>query len=131
MLKKWIIISLICVSTVLTACGAPVPVTDLPLPTAIPTEILTAVASLADAVPPDVATNIQNKASEILGVPVESIQFRSVEAQEWPNGCLGLPEADEACTEAIVPGWLVIFVADGQEYRFRVDQTGTVIRREP
>ena len=130
MLKKWIIISLIGMSTVLTACGA-APVTEIPIPTAVPTEILTAVASLADMVPPDVATNIQNKVSEILGVPVESIQFRSVEAQEWPNGCLGLPEPDEACTEAITPGWLVVFVADGQEYRFRVDQTGTVIRREP
>ena len=130
MLKKWIIISLIGISTVLTACGAG-PVTEIPIPTAVPTEVLTAVASLADMVPPDVATNIQNKVSEILGVPVESIQFRSVEAQEWPNGCLGLPEPDEACTEAITPGWLVVFVADGQEYRFRVDQTGTVIRREP
>ena len=130
MLKKWILVPLICASIVLTACGA-VPITESALPTAIPTEILTAVASLADAVPPDVASNIQNKVSEILGVPVESIQFRSVEAQEWPNGCLGLPEPDEACTEAIVPGWLVVFVADGQEYRFRVDQTGTVIRREP
>jgi hypothetical protein len=130
MLKKWIIISLIGISTVLTACGAG-PVTEIPIPTAVPTEVLTAVASLADMVPPDVATNIQNRVSEILGVPVESIQFRSVEAQEWPNGCLGLPEPDEACTEAITPGWLVVFVADGQEYRFRVDQTGTVIRREP
>ena len=130
MLKKWIIISLIGISTVLTACGT-MPVTEIPIPTAVPTEVLTAVASLADMVPPDVATNIQNKVSEILGVPVESIQFRSVEAQEWPNGCLGLPEPDEACTEAITPGWLVVFVADGQEYRFRVDQTGTVIRREP
>jgi len=130
MLKKLIVISLICASTVLTACGA-VPATETAIPSAVPTEILTAVASLADAVPPDVASNIQNKASEILGVPVESIQFRSVEAQEWPNGCLGLPEPDEACTEVITPGWLVVFVADGQEYRFRVDQTGTVIRREP
>ena len=131
MLKKWIIISLIGISTVLTACGAAAPVTEIPIPTAVPTEVLTAVASLADMVPPDVATNIQNRVSEILGVPVESIQFRSVEAQEWPNGCLGLPEPDEACTEAITPGWLVVFVADGQEYRFRADQTGTVIRREP
>jgi len=26
---------------------------------------------------------------------------------------------------------LLVFTADGQEYRFRADQTGTVIRREP
>ena len=130
MLKKWIFMSVICASIVLTACSA-VPATDIVLPTAIPTGILTDVASLADAVPPEVASNIQNKVSEILGVPVESIQFRSVEAQEWPNGCLGLPGPDEACTDVITPGWLVVFVADGQEYRFRVDQTGTMIRREP
>ena len=86
---------------------------------------------LEDVLPPDVALNLQNRVSEILGVPVESIQLNSIEQMDWPDGCLGLPEPDEACTDAITPGWLVAFTVDGQEYRFRVDQTGTVIRQEP
>lgn len=84
-----------------------------------------------DVLPPDVALNIRNQVSAILGVPVESIQLQSLEPAEWPNGCLGLPEPEEACTEAITPGWSLVFTADGQEYKFRADQTGTVIRQEP
>ena len=122
MLKKWIV-SLVLASFVLTACG--VNVTDVP---AVVTQVMPA---LEDVLPPDVALNIRNQVSEILGVPVESIQLESIEQMEWPDGCLGLGAPDESCTAAVTPGWLLVFSADGQEHRFRADQTGTVIRQEP
>lgn len=87
--------------------------------------------ALGDVLPPDVALNVQNEASALLGVPVESIQIQNVEKMNWPNACLGLPEADEACAQVITPGWLLTFSLAGQEYRYRVDATGTVIRQEP
>jgi len=118
--KKWIV-SLVCAGLVLAACGTTR--TDVPATQGIP--------SLEDVLPPDVALNIRNQVSVILGVPVESIQLESIEQMDWPNGCLGLPEPEEDCTEVITPGWLLVFNVDGQDYRFRVDQTGTVIRREP
>ena len=121
--KKWIV-SLVCAGLLLAACGA----TRTDVPPISDTQILPV---LEDVLPPDVALNIRNRVSEILGVPVESIQLKSIEPMEWPDSCLGLPEPDEACTQAITPGWLLVFSADGQDYRFRVDQTGTVIRREP
>jgi len=122
MLKIWIV-SLVLASFVLAACSTSG--TDVP---AVVTQVIPA---LEDVLPPDVALNIRNQVSEILGVPVESIQLESIEQMEWPDGCLGLPAQDEVCTQAITPGWLLVFSADGQEYRFRADQTGTVIRREP
>ena len=121
MLKKWIV-SLVLTSFVLAGCTGG---TDVP---AVVTQV---VPVLEDVLPPDVALNIRNQVSEILGVPVESIQLKTIEPMEWPDGCLGLPEPDEACTQAVTPGWLLVFTADGQEYRFRADQTGTVIRQEP
>lgn len=120
--KKWII-SLVCVSLLLAACGANA--TDIP---AIATQIIPV---LEDVLPPDVALNIRNQVSEILGVPVESIQLETIEPMEWPDGCLGLGGPDESCVAAVTPGWLLAFSADGQEFRFRADQTGTVIRQEP
>ena len=87
--------------------------------------------ALENVLPPDVALNVQNFISESMVVPLESIKITSVEQKDWPNGCLGLPEANEACIEAITPGWLLTFNIDNQEYKFRVDQTGTVIRQEP
>jgi hypothetical protein len=122
MLKKWIV-SLVLASFVLTACG--VNVTNVP---AVVTQVMPV---LEDVLPPDVALNIRNQVSEMLGVPVESIQLQSIEQMEWPDGCLGLGGADESCTAAVTPGWLLVFSADGQEFRFRADQTGTVIRQEP
>ena len=109
------------VSVLLTACSlnAQVPATE-----EIPTIV-------AEALPPEVAVEIQNRISETLGVPVDQIQIETVEQRDWPNGCLGLAGPDEVCTEAITPGWLVVFSIDGTEYRYRVDETGTNIRQEP
>jgi hypothetical protein len=122
MLKKWIV-PLVCAGILLAAC-APAGGTGVPSTTP-------GIPALEDVLPPDVAINIRDRVSEILGVPVESIQLQSIEQTEWPDSCLGLGGPDESCAQAVTPGWLLVFTADGQEYRFRVDQTGTEIRREP
>lgn len=120
MSKSWIV-ALLCAAFVLAACGAN-------QPTAVPTQVNPA---MENVLPPDVALNVQNQISETLGVPSESIQIQNVEKMDWPNSCLGLPEGDEVCAEVITPGWLLTFNIDNQEYRYRVDTTGTVIRLEP
>lgn len=62
---------------------------------------------------------------------MESIQIQSVEKTEWSDSCLGLGGADKSCAQVITPGWLLAFSINGQEYRYRVDETGTVVRQEP
>jgi len=123
MSKMWIawVVSVMFTGLVLAACGT----------SSAETVATQVIPVLEDVLPPDVALNVRNQVSLILGVPVESIQLESIEQTDWLNGCLGLPEPEEVCTEVITPGWLLVFNAGGQEYRFRVDQTGTVIRREP
>lgn len=119
--KLFVLLALVLVSMLLGACtlGTEVPATE-----AIPSIV-------AEALPPEVVVEIQNRLSETLGVPVDQIQIETVEQRDWPNGCLGLTEPDEVCTQAITPGWLVVFSIDGTEYRYRVDETGTNIRQEP
>lgn len=123
MSKTWIVLlaCIACAGLILTACGASR--TEVPATQANP--------ALEDVIPPDVVLNVQNQISETLGVALENIQIANVEQMDWPNSCLGLPEADEACSEVITPGWLLTFSVNGQEHRYRVDQTGTVIRQEP
>jgi hypothetical protein len=87
--------------------------------------------ALENVLPPDVALNVQNYISQTMGIAAETIEIKNVEQKDWPNGCLGLPEGDEVCTEAITPGWLLTFTIDGQDYNYRVNQDGTVIRQEP
>lgn len=120
--KKWII-TLVCAGLVLTACSSGATSTSIPA-----TEVI---ATIANALPPDVALNVQNRVGEMLNTPVENLQLESIQQMEWPNGCLGLPEQAEVCNEAMTPGWLLVFNVNGQKYRFRIDQTGTVVRQEP
>lgn len=87
--------------------------------------------ALQNVLPPDVALNVQNYISETMGVAAESIEIQNVEQRDWPDGCLGLPNEDEVCVDAVTPGWLLTFNISDQVYRYRVDQTGTVIRQEP
>jgi len=120
MSKHWIV-ALAGAVLLLAACGASG--TDVPATQVNP--------ALENVLPPDVALNVQNQISETMGVTIESIQIEQVEQMEWPNSCLGLPQGDEVCAEAITPGWLLTFNINGQQYQYRVDETGTVIRQEP
>jgi hypothetical protein len=123
MFRKWIVPLVLLAGLVLGACGGG--------GTDVPAAVTQVIPALEDVLPPDVALNIRNQVSEILGVPVESIALKTIEPMEWPDSCLGLGGPDESCAQAVTPGWLLVFTANGQEYRFRADQTGTVIRREP
>jgi len=118
--NKWLILLLVLTGLLIGACGTSR--TEVPVTQVNP--------DLQNALPPDVALNVQNQISQTLGVAVENIQITKVEQKDWPNACLGLPEGDEVCAEAITPGWLLTFNVDGQEYKYRVDKTGTVIRQE-
>jgi hypothetical protein len=118
--RKWIIV-LVLTGVFLAACGTSR--TDVPATQVNP--------DLQNVLPPDVAVNVQNQISQNLGVAVETVKITQVEKMDWPDGCLGLPQGDEVCTEAITPGWLLTFNIDGKEYKYRVDKTGTVIRQEP
>ena len=108
-------------SMVLTGCnlGSAVPATQN-----VPTMV-------AETIPPEVIVQIQNQVSQALSAAAEQIQIEMVEQRDWPDACLGLPNPDEACAEVITPGWLVVVDVGGTEYRYRVDETGTIIRQEP
>jgi len=63
-----------------------------------------------------------------LGVDALSIQRSRVEAVDWPDGCLGLPKAHEACIEVIIPGYRVVLDAGGTFYEVRTDRDGSAVR---
>lgn len=118
--RHWIL-TLLLTGAILSACGSN-------QANAVATQVNPA---LEGALPPEVALNVQNYIVENMGVALEDMEITNVEQMDWPNACLGLPEGDEACVEATTPGWLLTFNINNQEYKYRVDQTGTVIRQEP
>jgi hypothetical protein len=78
--------------------------------------------------PPAVLAAMQALAEE-LGRPPQELQVLSYREMRWPDGCLGLPAADERCTQAVTPGWEVVLTVDGEEYQLRTDQLGLQVRR--
>ncbi len=66
-----------------------------------------------------------------LNLEPSQISVVSFQIQNWPDACLGLPEADEICAEMIVPGVEGVLLANGAQYGFRADENGKEIRFIP
>ena len=64
------------------------------------------------------------------GIDPAKIKLVSIEETEWPNGCLGLPQDSEMCTQALVPGYKIVLDADGRIMTFRTNKDGSSIRKE-
>lgn len=65
-------------------------------------------------------------AANLLRIPIDEIAVEYIEAREWPDSCLGLPQDNEGCAEVVTPGYLVV-LSDG--FSYRTDMQGNV-RRE-
>ena len=79
---------------------------------------------------PDAVLAARESLSDKHDIPIAEINVDSYSEEEWPNACLGLPEEDEMCAEVITPGYEVTLQAYGEEYVFRTNETGDVIREE-
>lgn len=86
--------------------------------------------SLVDNLPTAVADIVLQDAFTRLSLPVAELRIVQVEEQTWPDGCLGLPQPGEMCTEALVPGYRVTIVGGQQQSVYRTDTTGSQLRLE-
>lgn len=78
--------------------------------------------------PRSVANTVLRNASQRDGVSAKKLKIVDYSQQTWRNGCLELPQTNELCTQALVPGWKVA-VSDGQQnWIYHTNQTGTVVR---
>jgi hypothetical protein len=73
---------------------------------------------------------VRERAAEDQGIDVNAAQVISVEREEWPDACLGLALPDEMCAQAITPGYRIVVAVDGEQYAYRTNLTGDLIRAE-
>lgn len=66
-----------------------------------------------------------------LSVDEKSINLISHQEVEWSDGCLGLAGKDEMCTQAIVPGYLILLESGGVEYELHTSRSGGAVRLKP
>ena len=67
--------------------------------------------------------------AEQLKIPESQISVASVEATQWPDSCLGLPNPGEMCAMHVVPGYRIVVHANGNSYEFHTNQDGSFVRQ--
>ncbi|MBN3895211.1 MAG: hypothetical protein HWQ41_08070 [Nostoc sp. NOS(2021)] len=78
--------------------------------------------------PRPVANAVLRDLTRRQGILTRELQIIDYNQQTWRNGCLELPQPDELCTQALVPGWLVV-VSNGKEnWIYHTNQTGSAVR---
>lgn len=79
---------------------------------------------------PLIAERTRLALAETLSLRPESVTIIDAVPREWPDGCLGLGGPTELCTQVIVPGFLVVLDVAKEEYRYRTNADGSVLRAE-
>ena len=92
-----------------------------------PVELLT---SQMSNLPPEVQSAVLYDVDRRSDRTIDDLNVLQSESRQWSDGCLGLGKSDEICTQAITPGYRVV-ISDGQNnWTYRTDDTGNLIRFE-
>lgn len=83
---------------------------------------------IAGNLPKTVADAVLQAASQQSGLSVSKLRIIGAEQQEWSNGCLGLANPNEVCTQALVSGWLMTVEAGQQKLVYRTNENGSVVK---
>lgn len=87
--------------------------------------------SQSDRLPPQVANVVRQDLSRRTGIAPGQLRITQSSQETWPNGCLGLAEPDQVCTQALVEGWRVVVSSGGKTWVYRTNATGSVVKLEP
>jgi len=80
--------------------------------------------------PPEVLEAVREDIIDNYRVNSENIQVTEANTEVWPDGCLGLAKADEACSQALVDGWRVKVTDGDRTWVYRTDNRGYSLRLE-
>jgi hypothetical protein len=148
-MKIKVLCVLLLIVTVVAACGAPAappafptasskPATLPPsvLPTMPPSVLPTEAATGAAAQPtgeqwkdaPVAALNAAADLAQRLKIDVNTITLVSVEQVDWSDACLGIQQPDVMCAQVITSGYKVILEANGQQYEYHTNASGSAVR---
>ena len=83
-----------------------------------------------EKLPPAVEKAVREALAQDTEIAADKFTLISATRASWPDGCLGLGNPDELCTQAIVPGWRVQMGYQGQVWIYRTNNRGNIFRRE-
>jgi len=79
--------------------------------------------------PEPVRDRVLSTAAEDLNIPQSELGTLRITEELWSDGCLGIALADEVCLQALVEGWQIEVVHEGQNWFYRTDATGETVRQ--
>ncbi len=77
-----------------------------------------------------VKRSVRLDAARRSGQNLEAQQVTDYKAEVWPNGCLGLGDIEEVCSQSLVSGWRVTVTNDTQTWVYRSNASGRIVRLE-
>ncbi len=80
--------------------------------------------------PPKVAQVIRQDLAQKAKVASAKLKIVSASRQTWPNACLGLPTAQESCSQGLIQGWQVKISDGARVWTYRTNGNGTKLRLE-
>lgn len=105
-----------------------------PVPPLVPAPSLQAeqpeeqMSSESATLPVSIQTAVLEAAARRTSRTVAEFSVVNAQRRNWSDGCLGISQPDELCTQAITPGWQVI-VTDGQRnWVYRTDVLGDRVK---
>lgn len=103
--------------------------TDMGVPASVlPEELQGAAAGNEDTPAEQAGGVVRQMLMQQLQVNFDEIEVVSVEAVDWPDACLGVPNPVELCAAVITPGYRVVVNAAGQEYVVHTNADTSVTR---
>jgi hypothetical protein len=100
--------------------------TPTEMPAASPTAE-TADAPASETETPAPAQSARQALAQQLQAEAADIAIVSVEPVEWPDSCLGVQTQGVMCAQVITPGYRVVLEAEGEQYVFHTDETGSSV----
>lgn len=83
-----------------------------------------------NSLPAPIANRVKKDLANRTGIAPGKLKITNYSQETWPNGCLGISEPEQICTQALVPGWKIT-VTDGQKtWVYRTDSSGRNVRME-
>lgn len=80
--------------------------------------------------PPNIQSVVLNDISQRTSRDIAAFRITEAEEHTWSDSCLGLSEPDEFCAQMLTPGWQVIVTDGKQEWVYRTDSSGNLVKLE-
>ncbi len=84
--------------------------------------------SHANQLPRPILNAVRRDLSKLTGIPNGQLRLVSATQATWSDSCLGLGRLDESCAQVLVEGWRVVMSNGSQNWTYRTDSDGKILR---